>query len=127
MTLPYCIAGFYLGIAEAYLVAAEKEKGSERTAFMKKARHACYEALRFGKIFSSAMPEALRLQGNYLWLLGRHSEARQQWERSLAQAESLGMPYEAAMTRLVVGRRAGDVEHFNRGEAELRGLGVKLA
>jgi tetratricopeptide (TPR) repeat protein len=87
-----------------------------------RARHACARALRHGRKFAAALPEALRLQGLFLWLCGRQGKAQQWWQQSLAQAESLGMQHEVGLTRLEIGVRLKDQAQLSQAEARFAEL-----
>jgi len=39
------------------------------------------------------------------------AQAKGWWQKSLAEAETLGMPYELRLTHLEVGQRLGEREH----------------
>jgi hypothetical protein len=92
---------------------------------MGKAKRACRVALKQGKTFCGGLPEAMRLQGRYVWLRGRRSAAQRWWQRSLALAEKLGARYELGMTHLEIGERLGDRAHLERAEALLAEIGTQ--
>jgi len=95
----------YHGLAEAYMQLAEQGNQAEKNIWMRKAKRACRAALKQARAFRGGMPEAKRLRGRYEWLQGRSATARKWWERSLAEAEKMGMGYEREMTLLEMEQR----------------------
>jgi class 3 adenylate cyclase/tetratricopeptide (TPR) repeat protein len=116
---------YFSGLAEVYLLAAERGAQSERANWLKKAGHACQDALKHGKAYRGVMPEAMRLQGTYEWLRGKPASAQRWWQRSLVLAEELGQPYDVGMTRLEMGRRRGERAHLERAEVILAEIGAE--
>lgn len=116
---------FCNGLAEAYLLAAEQRDKTERANWLKKARRACKDALKLGKAFRPALPEAMRLQGTYEWLKGKPGVAQNWWQRSLALAEEMGQRYDLGMTYLEMGQRLKERIHLERAEAILVDIGAK--
>jgi len=113
------------GLAEGYLLAAERSDTTNRAGWLKKAENACRNAIGRGKITRFALPEALRLQGTYEWLRSKPSVAKKWWQRSLALAEKMGQRYDLGMAHLEVGQRLGDREHLERAEAMFREVGAE--
>ena len=118
-------APVYNTIAEAYLVAVEQADDGERSVLLRKAEHACQTALKQGKHYRAELPGASRWQGTYEWLRGKPGHAEKWWQRSLAAAEELGMPYELGRTHLEMGQRLGDRAHLERAEAIFAAMGAK--
>ncbi len=114
------------GFAWAYLLAAEKSDPVARAAWLKKAERACRAALKWGKAFHLAKPEALRLQGRYEWLQGNTAQAQRWWDQSLAEAERLGTLYELGLTHLEIGQRMVERLHLEKAEAIFAELGAEL-
>ena len=112
-------------LAATYLLAAEQGEPQERNAWLKKAKHACQAALRWGKALRAGKPEALRLQGRYEWLKGNAAQARRWWQKSLVEAETLGMPYELGLTRLEIGQRLGEHPHLEKAKAIFSEIGAE--
>jgi hypothetical protein len=83
-------------LAEAYLAAAE---GGERTRWLDDAKRALRAASGQSRIDREALPALHRWHGRYDWLRGDRASARRHWERSLAIADTMGAPHEAALTR----------------------------
>jgi len=82
-------------------------------------------ALRWAKFLRPAKPEALRLQGRYVWLKANTAQAQSWWAKSLAEAETLGMPYELGPTHLEMGQRLGERTHLAKAEAIFDQLGAE--
>lgn len=113
------------GLALTYLLAAEQSHPPERKAWLKKAGRACRTALRWGKSLRPGKPEALRLQGRYEWMKGNAAQARHWWGKSLAEAETLGMPYELGLTHLEIGQRLGERAHLEKAGAIFAPIGAE--
>jgi len=52
------------------------------------------------------------LQGRYEILRSNPGAARRWWIKSLAEAERMALPYDAAITHLEIGERLGEREHL---------------
>ncbi len=113
------------GLAATYLMAAEQSDPQERNAWLKKAGRACQAALNWTKSLRPERPEALRLQGRYDWLKGNAAQAQRWWQKSLAEAETLGMPYESGLTHLEIGQRLGERAHLEKAEATFAKIGAE--
>jgi tetratricopeptide (TPR) repeat protein len=116
------------GLAEAYLLAAERSDASqqaEKAGWLKKAGRACQDALKQGKVARLALSEAMVLQGRYEWLRGKPAAAQRWWRRSLALAEEMGQPYDLGMTHLEMGQRLGEHDHLKRAEAIFAEIGAE--
>jgi tetratricopeptide (TPR) repeat protein len=113
------------GLAEAYLLAAERGDKTERADWLKRARRACKDALRQGKAFRPGLPEAMRLQGTYDCLIGKPAAAQKWWQRSLALAEEMGQRYDLGVTHLEMGQRLGERAHLEHAEAILAEIGAE--
>ncbi len=122
---PFPNAMLQNGLAGAYLLASERSVQRERKVWLEKAGRACRAALKWGKMLRPGMPEALRLQGRYAWLRGNTVRAQSWWQRSLAEAERLRMPYELGLTHLEIGQRLGDLAHLKKAEAILAKIGAE--
>jgi tetratricopeptide (TPR) repeat protein len=117
-----------IGLAEAYLVAAKKSDGlqqSEKADWLTKAKNACRDALKLGKLYAPMMPAAMRLRGTYEWLRGKRATAQKWWHRSLALAEQMGERYYLGKTHLEMGRRLGERAHLERAEAIFSEIGAQ--
>jgi hypothetical protein len=121
-------SALFNGLAEAYLLATEQSgtlPQSEKAGWLKKARHACQDALKLGKTYHPKLPEAMRLQGTYEWLRSKPKAAQKWWQRSLVLAEKQGQSYDLGMTHLEMGQRLGDRTHLERAEAILAEIGAE--
>jgi class 3 adenylate cyclase/tetratricopeptide (TPR) repeat protein len=112
------------GLAGTYLLAAEQSDPQERNAWLKKAGHACRAALKWGKLLRPGMPEALRLKGRHEWLRGNTAQARRWWQKSLAEADKLGMPYELGLTHLEIGQRLDKRADMEKADSIFTRIGV---
>ncbi len=113
-------------LAEAYLANAEKSEGLEKIEIIKKAKRACWRALKEAKVYRGALPHAYRVQGSYEWGNGRFAVARKWWQRSLFSAEKLGARHDLGMTYLEMGKRTGDPHLLKRAETIFDEIGAKL-
>jgi class 3 adenylate cyclase/tetratricopeptide (TPR) repeat protein len=116
----------YIGLAGTYLLAAEKADPMERAAWLNKARRACRAALKWGRAFRPGKPEALRLQGRYLWLKENTVQAQRWWQKSLVEAEALGMLYEQGLTHLEIGQRLDQHASLEKAEEIFDRVGAEL-
>lgn len=78
------------------------------TTLQSTAQWVCTELHRFAKIFPIAQPQAWLWQGVYDRLAGRPAQARRAWQKSLAAAEKLAMPYEQGLACYHLGLAAND-------------------
>jgi class 3 adenylate cyclase/tetratricopeptide (TPR) repeat protein len=62
----------------------------------------------FAWSYSFARSRASLYQGTYDWLSGKYRQAQKNWEKSLALAEDLEMPYEQALAHYEIGRHLND-------------------
>ena len=91
----------------------ETESVGAKARWQKKAQAACKSTLKMQRrIYQGGLPEALRLQGRYLWLTGKMADAQKCWHQSLSEAEKLEMRYEAGMTHLEIGERLGEQDQL---------------
>ncbi len=92
----------YANIAEAYLTYWEMV-GLDPA--LKASTERALQALRrYARVFPVGRPHAHLLQGLYEQLDGRPKPASQHWQRGLAEAKRLGMPYEIALAYYHLGR-----------------------
>ena len=113
------------GLAEAYLVAVEQASQKEKSEWLQKAGRACGAALKQGKIFRPGLPEALRLQGRYKWLRGCMAQAKQWWQRSLCEAEAMGLRYDEGMVYLEMGKWLRGGAHFEKAAGIFAAIGAE--
>ena len=122
--IPILMTNLTHNLAEAYLVFAEKEK-NDKTDWMHKARHACKQALKAGKGSKAKLPNAMLLQGRYLWFQGRAKVAKKLWLRGQALAEEMDMPYERGLIHREMGTRLKDQAYLESSEAIFRQIGAE--
>jgi hypothetical protein len=65
------------------------------------------------------------MQGRLHWLSGRHGAARRAWLSSLAAAEALAMPYEAARARYELGVHLDDGSNLSLAINAFRRIGAE--
>ncbi len=125
----------YAGLAEMLLTLWENELCSAlkidavglpqidpaafRFAHKSLARQACQALRGYARVFPIGQPRAQLWQGNFEWLSGRKRVARQCWQRSLAAAVQLGMPFDEGLAHYELGRHlplanAERAEHLRR-------------
>jgi class 3 adenylate cyclase/tetratricopeptide (TPR) repeat protein len=114
------------GRAETYLLQAEQASPTEKEEWLSKAKRACQSVLKQVKAWYPGAPEAMLLQGRYEWLRGKPAAARQWWNKSLAEAERMGMRYEAGRTHLEIGQRLGERTHLETAERIFAEVGAEL-
>ena len=102
-TSHYLLEG-YAGVAEMYL--SLWETGQDSSGTRRAARRACRALRGFARVFPIGQPRARLYQGRLAELSGRPRRAQAAWRASLAAAERLGMPFEAALAHGELGRHA---------------------
>jgi hypothetical protein len=75
--------------------------------------------LRFAQVFPIGQPRAWLWRGLCDWLSGEPDKARTAWQKSLAAAERLAMPYEQGLAHYQIGLHlpldaAARRDHLNR-------------
>jgi eukaryotic-like serine/threonine-protein kinase len=117
-TAHYLLEG-YAGVAEVYLSLWETGQGSSDTR--RAARQACRALRGFARVFRIGKPRARLWQGRLAQLRGRASRAQAAWRASLAAAERLGMPFEAALAHLELGWHAASEprRQWHLGQAQM--------
>ncbi len=127
----------YDGLAEATLAvwaaetlagAGERKSASRLRELELKARQACLALRRYARVFPVARPRALLRQGMYEWLAAKPARAHQTWQKALAQAEKLDMPYDQGLAHCTIGQhlKADDparAQHLNRAGGIFADLG----
>lgn len=93
----------YTGAAETYLTLWEA--GYEWPKQKQRARQAVKAFTSFARTFPIGRPGAGLYTGRYEWLRGRPKRARRAWDKALAAAEQLAMPYETARLHCEISRR----------------------
>lgn len=112
--------------AETYLLSAEHSEGARREDLLRKAKHACYRALRGCGTYRGSLAYAYRLRGTYECLTGKHTAAQKWWQRGLIVAEKQGTRYDLGMTHLEMGRKLRDASHLKRSEEIFLDIGAEL-
>jgi eukaryotic-like serine/threonine-protein kinase len=122
-TAHYLLEG-YAGVAEVYLLLWEAGQDSRDTS--RAARQACRDLRGFARIFPIGKPRARLWQGRLAHLCGRTERAQAAWRASLAAAERLGMPFEAALAHAELGRHAAGTPQGQRHLEQAQALLCKL-
>ncbi|MBL7213694.1 MAG: AAA family ATPase [Desulfobacteraceae bacterium] len=117
--IPTVLTNLMHNLSEVYLMFAEKERDN-KADWMRKAARACKLALRAGKGAKARLPEAMLLQGRYLWIKGRAKAAKKMWLRGEEMAEEMEMPYERGMIHREIGTRMNDQAYLESAEAIFR-------
>jgi class 3 adenylate cyclase/tetratricopeptide (TPR) repeat protein len=120
-TTPYMLEG-YAGVAESYLALWKKSDDQLSSGWRnlsKAARQVCTAFLRFAQVFPIGQPRAWLWRGLCDWLSGEPDKARTAWQKSLAAAERLAMPYEQGLAHYQIGLHlpldaAARRDHLNR-------------
>ena len=118
---PVCVARTALSLG-----TAEHAQGTVRQAALSEARTSWRLLSKVARADTCGVVPALRLQGTWLWLGGRHGKAQSLWKRSRAEADKLGAPYEGALTDFEVGRLTGDAAALERAATTFETLGAPL-
>ncbi len=107
----------YSATCEVFLELAKREPAAaDRRRLARAARRACRRMWGYARIFPVGRPWAHRYDGLLHLLSGRTARAQRCFTRSLAEAERLGMPIEAAQARYELGRA---LPQGDRSRAEL--------
>ena len=114
------------GLAEAYVMQAERLSGAARARVLLQARRVCRAALAHGRKFQPGYPYAARVRGTYEWLQGKPAAAELWWKRSLDSAARMGARHLQAQTHLEIGRRTGAREHLAHSERIFQEIGAML-
>lgn len=120
-TTPYMLEG-YAGVAESYLVLwkiSDDQLSTEWRDLSRAARQVCTSFRRFARVFPIGQPRAWLWQGLCDWLSGEPDKARAAWQKSLAAAKRLAMPYEQGLAHYQIGLHlpfdaAARRDHLNR-------------
>jgi class 3 adenylate cyclase/tetratricopeptide (TPR) repeat protein len=117
----------YVGPADVYLTLLEQghpfHNGPARTA------EALARMRKYAGIFPIGRPRSAMLEGRHRWLSGSRRGALASWRRALALAETLSMPFEAALAHLELARHLDDGDeraiHLAAASETLRRLEVR--
>ena len=97
----------YAGVAEVYLAlweASSNRPVAERKTLEKSARQACKALHKFARVFPIGRTRAWLWKGLYFWLAGKGSKAMGAWQKGLAAARKLEMPYDEGLLHYEIGR-----------------------
>jgi tetratricopeptide (TPR) repeat protein len=123
---PYGRVSMINNLVEVYLFAFEHGGRSDKEIWLDKARRACQEGTKASAGCKLKMPKAFRLQGTYEWLANKPAAAQKWWQKSLAEAERLGMRQDIGWTHLEMGRRLNDRSHLEKAERIFEQIGAEL-
>jgi tetratricopeptide (TPR) repeat protein/tRNA A-37 threonylcarbamoyl transferase component Bud32 len=105
----------YAAAAQIFLTLWETGAPVSSTeALQQSARQACRIMTRFARIFPIGKARAALCQGWLEYLQGKKEKAQQTWERAIAVAIGMGMPYEEALLHFELGRKSQQAEHLRR-------------
>lgn len=114
----HCLTLFaYMGATAVYLSLWEQDTPElDPDEVRAAAQAACQRLEAVAKIFPVVQPRADLYRGTRAWLMGERGKARRAWRDCLARAQALGMPYEAGLAHLALGRISGveGREHLQR-------------
>ncbi len=95
----------YAGVAEVYLTLYESQdnlSADDRVKLYDAARQAC-KVLRASQIFPINQPAIWLWQGLFYWIDGRTARAEKAWQKSLALAEELAIPFDQGRAHYQIG------------------------
>ena len=124
---PYGHVSTLNNLAEVYLFIFEHGGRTDRLIWLEKARVACQAGTKASSGCRLQIPKAMRLQGTCEWLREKPAVAQSWWQKSLAEAERMGMRYDEGLTHLEIGQRLGEREHLERAETIFGEIGAALA
>ncbi len=102
------------GLAAVAEAALSLWETSGSTADAERARKACKAARAYARVFPIGQPIALLWEGLHAQLEGDPGRARKLWERCIAEAEGLRMPYERGRALLEIGRHLAPGDPLGR-------------
>ena len=111
-TSRYLLEG-YAGTTEVYLTLWEASLNLLDQAsqpWEKLAQQSLASLHQYARIFPVNQPRYYLWQGLYFWLKGQQAQAYLIWQKSLAVAERLEMPYEAGLTHYQIGRHTTGIQ-----------------
>ncbi len=120
----------YSGMTEVYLTIWEQEPALADGDLKQRAAQGCRIMNNYANIFPIGRPRALLYRGQLDWLNDQREAAHQAWQRSLAQAEHLGMQLEAGLAHFELARHlpaedARRQDHLRQGRELFEQLGAK--
>jgi tetratricopeptide (TPR) repeat protein len=114
----------YHGLMKAYLLLAGRTERALKVKWLAKASGASRDVRKQARSFRGGLPEALLLNGHLARLKGNPAKTRRLWQRSLQEAEQMGMQSMLALAHREIGQYFGEQEHLARAEAIFLELGV---
>ncbi len=91
--LKFDLLDVFAASAEVMLILWERDFATQ-----KEAQHGIKTFKGYARSYPFARPRFIRLQARYAWLSGQTGKAQKLWQKSLAQANALNMPYEKALS-----------------------------
>lgn len=111
-------------LCQAYLSMAEETSDTAQGMWFKKYRELEKEALRQAQRYRVMLPDMYLFMGRFAWLIAKTEAAQRSWNRALAYAQEMGLPYEESMIHLEIARRLGDRQHLQEAIGGLEALGA---
>jgi hypothetical protein len=94
----------YYGAALTYLtLAADPHYSNDQRSLVQKAGKACRDFDSFAAVFAMGRPRAALCRGHYEWITGRSRKGLRTWQKGLALAQQLEMPYDAGLILYQIG------------------------
>jgi tetratricopeptide (TPR) repeat protein len=115
----------FTGAAEAQLGLLARARGRGAASAKTAAERAVKKLVGYSKVFPIGRPAALRYAGRLKEQDGDMDGARSDWVKALAEAETLQMPFEEALTSLNLGRCDGDRERLTHARELFEGMGAR--
>lgn len=101
----------YSNVVYVYLALWERSGTQHEKSEMKLlAEQACRALHKFARTYPIAKSRTLLWQGLYDWLDGKPHSAQKNWQKSLAVAQKMSMPYDEALAYREIGRHATGAE-----------------
>ncbi len=108
----------YAEVAAVHLALWEKSfDGQDQHVLQRSAHQSCKDLDLFARILPAGRPLIWLYRGLYDWLDGRPQKAHTTWQKSLALAEDLNIPYDQGRIHYQIGR------HLSEGEITEKGWG----
>jgi tetratricopeptide (TPR) repeat protein len=98
----------YQGLMKTCLMLAEQDEPPQKGKWLAKAKAASRDVRRQTRAFRGGLPGALLIEGHFERLKGNPGKAQRLWQRSLAEAERMGMRHMAGLAHMELGRISGD-------------------
>jgi len=128
----YATVEGFTSLPELFVLLYEAASDDEgRKSTLKQLERALRALWNFARRFTFARPVYYIYMGSMHWLANNPQQARRFWDRGLAMAESLKMPYELAMGHFEVGRHlpaddAAREDHLRKALSEFERIGARL-